>query len=224
MITDKTLDFLHALKANNTREWFHAHRKDYDSAYGDFFDTVVQVVKSISSFDPSIAEATPDPKSCIMRIYRDIRFSKDKTPYKTGFFAFVSKGGWKAPNGGYYLHLEPGGSFAGGGLYMPEPHILDLARRAIDARYDEWLSKVTARELIAWFPDGIRPSGETKRPPKGYEASNPAIAYLKFKGYYTQRFLKDSEATAPDFIENLESIYRAVWPVIEFLNSSMTDS
>ncbi len=224
MITDKTLDFLQGLKANNTREWFQSHRKDYDAAYGDFFDAVVQMVEVISSFDPVIADARPDPKSCIMRIYRDIRFSTDKTPYKTGFFAYVSKGGRKAPYGGYYFHLEPGGSFAGGGLYMPEPHLLDLTRRAIDARYDEWLSTVTARELLAQFPDGIRPSGETKRPPKGYEASNPAIGYLKFKGYYTQRFFEDREVTAPGFIENLGRIYRAVCPVIEFLNSSLIES
>jgi uncharacterized protein (TIGR02453 family) len=224
MITDKTLDFLNGLKADNSREWFQAHRNDYDAAYGDFFDTVVQLVQSISSFDPVIAEDRPDPKSCIMRIYRDIRFSKDKTPYKTGFFAYVSKGGRKAPFAGYYLHLEPGKSFAGGGLYMPEPHLLDMARRAIDARYEEWISTVTARELIALFPDGIRPSGEMKRPPKGYEASNPAMAYLKFKGYYTQRFLEDREVTAPDFIENLGRIYRAVWPVIKFLNSALIDS
>jgi uncharacterized protein (TIGR02453 family) len=221
MITESTLDFLKALKSNNSRDWFEAHRSDYQAAYADFFDTVAQFVQSISRFDPAIAEARLDPKSCIMRIYRDIRFSKDKTPYKTGFFAFVSEGGRKGPLAGYYLHLEPGESFAGGGLYMPEPPVLEKTRKAIDARYPEWRSIVTSRELLDRFPDGVHPSGVTKRPPKGYDDSNPAIEYLKFKGYYTQLFFGDLEVMAPDFVDQLTEACLAVKPMIDFLNDTL---
>lgn len=224
MISDNTLEFLRDLKSNNSRDWFQADRARYDAAYGDFFDTVVRFVNEISSFDPDIAEARPDPKACIMRIYRDIRFSKDKTPYKTGFFANVCKGGRKAPFAGYYLHLEPGSSFTGGGLYMPEPKVLELTRMAIDARYSEWHSIVTDSALLGKFPDGVKPSGVTKRPPKGYDASNPAIGYLKFKGYFTQRIYNDTEVTAPDFAEIVAGSCRVVMPMVEFLNRAIGES
>lgn len=221
MITDKTLAFLTALKENNSREWFQAHRPEYDAAWADFFDTVVRFVDDVASFDAMIAEARPDPKSCIMRIYRDTRFSKDKTPYKTGFFAYVAKGGWKAGNAGYYLHLEPGESFAGGGLYMPEPRILEKTRQAIDTNYPEWLSIVTGLGLLGQFPEGVQPSGATKRPPKGYDDLNPAIGYLKFKGYYTQRYFIDSEVASEDFSGRLAHACKAVLPMVEFLNAAI---
>jgi uncharacterized protein (TIGR02453 family) len=223
MITQNTLDFLAALKANNNREWFLAHKGEYDAASGDFFDTVVRMVSAISSFDADLAATRPDPKSCIMRIYRDVRFSKDKTPYKTGLFAYVSAGGRKGPLAGYYLHLEPGASFAGGGLYMPEAPVLAKTRQAIDARFDEWSAIVTEPELLACFPGGVVPSGETKRPPKGYDDANPAIRYLRYKGYYTQRLFSDAELMESGFDERLGSCCRAVMPMVAFLNDAIEE-
>lgn len=221
MINEHTIDFLRRLKANNSRDWFMDHKPEYQMAYGDFFDTVVRMIASISSFDPAVAQAPPDPKSCIMRIYRDIRFSRDKTPYKTGFFAYVSSGGRKGPFGGYYLHLEPGASFAGGGLYLPEPRVLEKVRQSIDQRYPEWLSIVTDSGMLTRYPQGVEPSGVVKRPPKGYDASNPAIVYLKFKGYYTQHFFQDTEVTALDFIDELAVSHRAAMPLVAFLNRAV---
>lgn len=221
MITRSTLDFLASLKTHNNREWFEAHRALYQQAAGDFFDTVAKFIQSIASFDSAIAELMPDPKSCIMRIYRDVRFSKDKTPYKTGLFAYVSAGGRKGPLAGYYLHLEPGASFAGGGLYMPEAPVLARTRAAIDSRVDEWNAIVTAPDLLASFPEGVLPSGATKRPPKGYDESNPALHYLRYKGYYTQRFFSDEEVTDDGFVEQLGICCRAVMPMVAFLNDAI---
>jgi len=223
MITQNTLDFLSALKANNNREWFLANKKSYEAAFGDFFGTVATLLQLIARFDPAIAELRPDPKSCIMRIYRDVRFSKDKTPYKTGFFAYVSKGGRKGPLAGYYLHLEPGASFAGGGLYMPEAPVLAKTRQAIDTRFEDWNSVVTDPELLACFPGGVVASGATKRPPKGYDDANPAIHYLKFKGYYTQRFFSAAELMQPGFDQLLGACFRAVMPMVEFLNDAIEE-
>lgn len=224
MITAATLDFLRGLKEHNNREWFQDHRSGYDSAYGDFFDTVVRMLSSIATFDPMIEAANLDPKSCIMRIYRDIRFSKDKTPYKTGFFAYVSAGGKKGALAGYYLHVEPGETFVGGGLYQPESHILEKTRQAIDRQYREWQAIVSERELVEQFPKGVQPSGAIKRPPKGYDASNPALEYLRFKGYYTQRFYDDDTVMAPDFVEMLTAACQAVMPMVHFLNRAIGDS
>ncbi|NTV25259.1 MAG: DUF2461 domain-containing protein [Chlorobiaceae bacterium] len=221
MITENTLDFLRSLKENNNREWFQAHKPLYESAYGDYFDTVARMVASIASFDAEIAAILPDPKSCIMRIYRDTRFSKDKTPYKTGFFAYVSAGGRKGPLAGYYLHLEPGASFAGGGLYMPEAKILEKTRIAIDTGFPEWVSIVTEPDFSDNFPAGVLPSGSTKRPPKGYDSTNPALEFLRYKGYYTQKFFSDGEVTAPEFPETLAETCRAVMPMVRFLNRAI---
>lgn len=223
MITQSTLNFLAELKTNNNREWFQTHKNEYESAFGDFFDTVVRMVSAISSFDEKVAATRPDPKSCIMRIYRDIRFSKDKTPYKTGFFAYVSAGGRKGDLGGYYLHLEPGESFTGGGLYMPDPRVLEKTRRVIDRDFSEWQAIMSEREMTRWYPQGVQPSGSTKRPPKGYDDSNPAIEYLKYKGYYTQRFLSDAEVKAPEFVDRLAGAWQAVMPMVHFLNQAIEE-
>ncbi|AOS83700.1 TIGR02453 family protein [Chlorobaculum limnaeum] len=221
MITRPTLDFLAELKANNNREWFDASRPRYQQAAADFFDTVARFIQVLASYDPDIAKVMPDPKSCIMRIYRDVRFSKDKTPYKTGLFAYVSAGGRKGPLAGYYLHLEPGASFAGGGLYMPEAPVLARTRAAIDSRFDEWSAIVTTPDLLATFPDGVLPSGATKRAPKGFDESNPAIRYLRFKGYCTQRFFSDAEVLSRDFTDRLGECCRAVMPMVAFLNDAI---
>lgn len=221
MFTETTLDFLRGLKLNNNRDWFQAHKTGYETASGDFFDTVVTLLSGLSLFDAELAEAHPDPRSCIMRIYRDIRFSKDKTPYKSGLFAYISKGGRKGPYAGYYLHLEPGASFIGGGLYMPDAPVLAATRQAIDSRFEEWNSMVTHPELLASFPQGVLPSGVTKRAPKGYDEANPALHYLRFKGYYTQRFFSDEELLDGGFAETVVGHCRPVMPMVHFLNEAI---
>jgi uncharacterized protein (TIGR02453 family) len=221
MITKTALAFLGELKAHNDRNWFEAHKKEYKAAYADFFDTAAHLLTGLSSFDRDIAMSGLDPKSCIMRINRDIRFSKDKSPYKTNFFVFINWEGKKSPFGGYYFHLEPGASFGGGGIYMPEPAVLDQVRREIDLHFDEWESLISEKVFLSQFPEGVLPSGKLSRPPKGYEASNPAITYLKYKGYYTQRFFSDKEVSAAGFTEELLGVFRTVQPLVGFINRSL---
>ena len=210
MITDTTLAFLRELKDNNEKIWFTEHKNAYQQACGEMLETVIQLLVAISEFDRDIALSGLDPKSCIMRINRDIRFSKDKSPYKSNLFSFINKGGRKSPWGGYYLHLEPCGTFAGGGIYMPEPAVLEQTRRKIDTHFEQWQSIIAEKEFTLHFPDGVLPSGKLVRPPKGYESTNPAIEYLKFKGYYTQRFFSDDEVTDPGFVTQLAEAFRAV--------------
>ena len=221
MITVSTLEFLSNLKANNSKVWFDEHKKEYQKVYADFLDTVVQLLAVLASFDTDIVASYIDPKTCIMRINRDIRFSKDKTPYKTNFFAFINKGGRKSPHAGYYLHIAPGETFVGGGIYMPEPDILDKIRTEIDTSFFEWQSIVSNKELLFSFPDGVKASGKLVRPPKGYESTSPAIDYLKFKGYYTQRFFSDHEVTDAGFVALLSEKFRSVKPLIDFLNGAL---
>ncbi|MEI8032882.1 MAG: DUF2461 domain-containing protein [Chlorobiaceae bacterium] len=221
MITRETLDFLSGLKANNNREWFSGHKHEYQRAYGDALDTVVHLLIRIGAFDSDIAASALDPKSCLMRINRDVRFSKDKSPYKTNFFLFINKGGRKSPYAGYYLHIEPGASFIGGGIYMPEAPVLEKLRREISDNFREWTKIVHDKAMAANFPDGVQPSGKLKRAPKGYELSDPALEYLKFKGYYTQRFLDDAEVTSPALFGQLTGMFGSVKPLIDFINQAL---
>ena len=221
MITDATLAFLRELKGNNERVWFTEHKGAYHQAYGEILDTVLQLLVAISGFDQGIAMSGLDPKSCIMRINRDVRFSKNKSPYKTNFFAFISKGGRKGPFGGYYVHIEPDATFAGGGIYMPEPAVLQQLRREIDDHFGEWQSIISQKEFSSHFPEGVLPSGKLVRPPKGYDLSNPALEYLKFKGYYTQRFFSDHEVTDPGFVAELAKTFSVANPLVQFLNRAL---
>jgi len=221
MITNTTLAFLSELKANNDRLWFGEHKPEYQQAYSEMLETVVQLLVAISAFDGEIATSHLDPKSCIMRINRDIRFSREKSPYKTNFFAFINKCGRKSPWGGYYFHLEPGGSFAGGGIYMPEPAVLEQTRRKINDNFQEWQAILADKAFATQFPKGVLPSGKLVRPPKGYESSNPAMEYLKFKGYYTQRFFADQEVTDPGFVGELTKVFSTIHPLVQFLNRAL---
>ncbi|NTV98964.1 MAG: DUF2461 domain-containing protein, partial [Chlorobiaceae bacterium] len=223
MITKATLAFLAELKTHNDRSWFEEHKKEYKAAYADFFDTVAHLLGGVCSFDHEIAMSGLDPKSCIMRINRDIRFSKDKSPYKTNFFFFINREGKKSPFGGYYFHLEPGASFGGGGIYMPEPVALEKVRREIEQHFDEWQDVVSGKKFSSDFPGGVLPSGQLSRPPKGFDASSPAIEYLKYKGYYTQRFFSDKEVISAGFADELLEVFRTVQPLVGFINRSLSN-
>src|SRR4051812_13218438 len=119
MLHAATFSFIEKLAKNNNKPWFDEHRNDYAAAKEDFESLVAEVLNGLAANEPAFKEQKA--KDCIFRIFRDVRFSKDKTPYKAHFGAFFSKGGRKFPGAGYYLHLEPGGkSFAGGGLWVPE--------------------------------------------------------------------------------------------------------
>jgi len=219
MITNGTLVFLRELKTNNIREWFEDHKSEYQNAYGEVIGLTAELLREVSAFDSSIAASGLDPKSCIMRIYRDVRFSRDKSPYKTNFFVFINRSGRKSPFGGYYVHIGPEGkSFAGGGVYMPGPAVLELLREEIGGHFSEWCSILSDEAFQTEFPEGVLPSGLLKRPPKGYESSDPALEYLKYKGYYTRHFFGDAEVTAPEFTGKLAALFRSVQPMVDFLN------
>src|ERR1051325_10599551 len=129
MLQTTTLKFLKDLKKNNTKEWFDANRKAYESAKKDFEGLVESVIEQFCKKDEEIGSLKP--KDCMFRINRDIRFSKDKSPYKTNFGAFINKGGKKSIYAGYYFHCEPGENFVGGGLWMPMPDALKKVRQEI---------------------------------------------------------------------------------------------
>ena len=222
MLDRSTFSFLKKLKENNNKQWFDLNRTAYELAKNNFIDFTHEVIKGIEKFDSSIADASLDAKKCISRINRDIRFSKNKTPYKTNFFALISAGGKKSPMAAYYLQIEPGNnSFAGGGVYMPLPPDLYKFRQEIDYGFDEWKAIVQSKKFKQLFPAGVQSPEMLKRIPKGYEESNPAIDYLKMKGYYTYSGYKDMDLQSNAGLISILNDYKATKPLIDFLNRAL---
>ena len=135
MLQPATLTFLKGLKKNNNKPWFDANRKKYEASKADFISFVDNTISAITKFDPAVSSLKA--KDCIFRINRDIRFSKDKSPYKSNMGAYINPGGKKINTPGYYFHCEPGQSFAAGGLYIPEPGVLAKIRQEIDYSFAE---------------------------------------------------------------------------------------
>ena len=222
MINKSTLIFLKQLKANNNKPWFDEHRKEYELAKGNFIDFVNAVIKGIEKFDTNIALANLDAKKCISRINRDVRFSKNKDPYKTNFFALINQGGKKANTAAYYLELEPeNNSFVGGGVYMPMPVDLQKFRQEIDYGFDEWKGIVESKSFKKIFPDGVQSPETLIRTPKGYDEENPAIGYLKMKGFYTFTKITDTDLQSKEVISKVLNCYETTKPMIDFLNRAL---
>ena len=217
MLQPATLAFLRQLKKNNDKIWFDAHREEYETAKADFETFVAALQQALIPLEPALA--AQKAKDCIYRIFRDVRFSKDKTPYKWHFSAFFSRGGRKWDGAGYYIHLEPGAIFAGGGLWMPQPALLKALRQDIDYGLAEFEGIIHEKNFSKLFP---KLNGETlQRPPQGYEADNPAIEYLKMKSFTTGHAMKDEELTAKDAVKNVVSAFTTLSPLINFLNRSL---
>lgn len=219
MINKHTIQFLDELRRNNNKLWFEENRQRYDEARNDFSDFVETVIQSTGRFDEPIGHLTT--KDCIFRINRDVRFSKDKTPYKVNMAAAFSAGGKKAAVAGYYFHLEPRKSFAGGGFYTPAPEQLSKIRQEIDYNFPEWKKIIQQKDFNRHFPAGIESNGSLVRPPKGYEESNPAISFLKMKGFIVTQSFADGQLMQKKGTTEIADCFKAMKPLVDFLNRAI---
>jgi len=216
MINKTTLDFLKLLKKNNNREWILANRPVYLAAKENFESFIQEIIDKVIDFDPIMKGL--EAKSCIFRINRDIRFSNDKSPYKTNFGAFIVKGGKK--NGdkfsGYYLHIEPEKSFIAGGAYMPPAPWLSAIREKIDDEPERFLKIINDKEFIKYF--GAITGESLKKAPKGYPSDHPHIELLKYKSYLAMSELKDNQVLDEHYFDNVIKTMKAMKPFNDFLN------
>jgi uncharacterized protein (TIGR02453 family) len=221
MLAASTLQFLKALDKNNNKAWFDAHKKQYDTAKQDFAALTQKVITQFGKKDPAIALL--QPKECLFRINRDVRFSKNKSPYKNNMGASIKAGGKKSLVAGYYIHLEPGGkSFVGGGLYVPEAAIVGKIRQEIDYNYTKFLKIVENKKFVAQyggldFSEGM----SLVREPKGYEKDNPAIKYLKLKSWIATSPLSDTALQDKNLATQLTKAFEYLQPLISFLNEAL---
>ncbi len=218
MIQVATIKFLKELKRNNNRPWFEEHRKQYENAKTDFLALVEKLVPGIATFDKPIGNL--EAKNCLFRINRDVRFSKNKDPYKNNLAAYFNKDGKKGLGAGYYLHIEPGKSFVAGGIWVPEPAVLAGIRQEIDYSFKEWKNIIAAKSFKKNFAEGIK--GETlTRPPKGYDENNPAIEFIKMKSFIVSRSYTDSDLINKNCIKELTKTFNSMKPLIDFINTSL---
>lgn len=218
MLQSSTIQFLKALKKNNNKEWFDKNRKIYEQAKADYLNFVTIMLNEIQGFDTSLMEL--QPKQCIFRLNRDVRFSKNKDPYKTNFGASFSKGAKKVQSAGYYFHLEPGENFVGGGLWMPMAPDLNKVRQEIDYCYKEFSSILKKPAFKSTYGD-MDNSMKLVRPPKGFDIDNPALEYLKLKSFVVTRSIKDTELTDKQLVKNVVKDFKTIAPLVHFLNRAI---
>lgn len=213
------LDFLRKLKKHNNRDWFNAHKSEYEEL------VKFPMQSYISSLKPVFAGFAPEfdinPKKSIFRIYRDTRFSTDKTPYKTHSAAhFELKKKPKLFEGaGYYVHIAPDEVFIGGGIYMPDNDQLKKIRKAVDERSGEFRSIINGKKFKKVF--GELQGEKLSRPPKGFDPEHPMIEYLKFKQFFIGLEWKESSCYKRDFLKKSADVFALATPLIRFLNKAM---
>lgn len=218
-IEKSSLKFLKNLAANNNKPWFDANREDYDAAKANFIDFIAELINGISGFDNTIVGL--EPKKTVFRINRDVRFSKDKSPYKSNLGATIGKGAKNMQTAGYYFQIQPGNkSFAAAGSYMPIPENLAKIRQEIDYNYKEFHKIMTTPAFKKQF-ESLDEIEVLKTVPKGYNADNQALAYLKHKSFVVSRTFKDSEVTDPAFIKSLITTFKTSFPLIKFINNAI---
>ena len=219
MLQASTLKFLKDIKKHNNKPWFEKNKSLYLVAKEDVEHFIEQVIAGLGKTDAEMAGL--QPKDCTYRIYRDVRFSKDKTPYKIHMGAYLNKGGKKMPTAGYYLHLEPGRSMIGGGLWMPQAPELNKVRQEIDYSFDEWTGILGQRAFKKNFPDRLDKEDILSRPPKGYTDDNPAIDDLKLKSFIVTRMLTDAEVQSRTFLKEVVKTFESMKAFVYFLNRAL---
>lgn len=206
--------FLEELKKNNNREWFQANKKWYEQCRADFELFITLLISEIGKFDRSIGSLKAS--DCLFRIYRDIRFSPDKTPYKTNFGAYIARGGRKSEFAGYYFHIEPGNCMLAGGIYMPSKEILKAVREEIFHNPEDILAIIHNKEFRKVFP--AITGEQLKTAPQGYPKDWEYIDLLKFKDYNLVRPFMVSDMKKKNFLEFVTETYRMMYPFNEYLN------
>lgn len=220
MLASQTIKFLSRLGKNNNKTWFDTHREQYEAARIDFSNFIQLVIDDLQKTDTSIAGLTS--RECMFRINRDVRFSKDKRPYKENFGAAISAGGRKSIYASYYFHCSPGNSFIGGGLWMPEPVNLKKVRQEIDYNWNEFQSILKEKSFKKIFGN-LYKGGDISlsRVPKGYEEDHPAIEYLKLKSFIAETKITDEELTQSSLHKKTIAAFKALQPLFKFINRSL---
>ena len=221
MLSKETLQFLDDLKANNNRDWFLENKKRYEAFKKDYYQLASDLLDALKPLDASLE--MQEVKNCTFRINRDIRFSKDKTPYKSHLGFWFSSGAKGQNRSGYYIHLEKGASFIAGGLYCPESEDLKKMRKEIAYFHEDLEEILEEKNFKKEFKDFDRNEKNTlKNPPRGYEKEHPAIELLKLKSFESSQVIDLSAVAKKDFVAVMSKKLIALKPLNDFINRALT--
>ena len=215
-ISPSSIAFLKSLAKNNSREWFNKNKARYLTEYENMIAFTDALLKEMRKHDTI---ETPSGKDSLFRIYRDTRFSKDKTPYKT-YWAGSIKRATNKLRGGYYFHIEPGHSLVAGGFFSPNSGDLSRIRQDIDRNYPDWKKMLSGKKISKAF-DGLK-GEKVSTTPKGFSKDNPAIDLLKHKQFYFERKFSDEELMAPGFLSALSQTFMNLRPYFDYMSQVLT--
>jgi uncharacterized protein (TIGR02453 family) len=214
---EPALRFLDELRQNNNKAWFDQHRAEYETARGEYEQFLTVLIDEFRVPD-QLQGLTA--RECIARIYRDIRFSKDKSPYKTNLGALVAPGGWKSSAFGYYVSIEPRGrSMVAGGLYNPTPEQIQRFREAVDEDAAAFKAVTGAAVFLQAF--GAVQGERLKTAPKGFDRAHPELELLQLKQIMVVHNFTDQEVVANDFAPRVANLFRAMKPFLNYLGEIM---
>ncbi len=215
-IQKQAFDFLKTLAKHNEREWFNAHKDTYLLAQENIIDFAEALLKELSKHDTI---ETASGKKSLHRIYRDVRFSKEKTPYNTHWGGGFRRA-TKKLRGGYYFHLEPGNSFLAGGFWGPNPEDLKRIREDIALNYEDWEKLVTNKAFVKTF--GVLEGEQLSTAPKGYSKDHPGIDFLRYKQFLLRHEFTDKEVLSPDFVKQANEVYKKMRPFFNYMSEVLT--
>ena len=214
------LGFLKDLEANNTRDWFNLNRERYEVSRKKFLSVAELLIHEIRKFDDEIPAL--NPKDCVFRIFRDVRFSNDKRPFKTNFGCFIARGGRNLGFAGYYFHIQPGECFLSGGVYMPPPEHLQAIRQEIYYHPQDFIQIIEKDDFKATYT--LDYSDKLKKAPKGYPKEWEHLELIKNRSYAVGHPVNEEELLEPDFMVKAIEILKIIYPFNRYLNRAIDEN
>jgi len=216
-INKSTFEFLTSLKENNNRDWFQEHKGEYDAALANVLQFIEGLILGLSKLDPHITEEIP-AKKCLFRIYRDVRFSKNKDPYKNWFAAGISLDGRKLAGPEYYIHIEPSETFIAVGYWRPEKQHLDSIRQEIDYNAAAFLEALAKG---GWKTSDLSSEDKLQRPPVGYDAQHEHIELLKNRSFILHKTFTKQEMESSNALEQVIHEYERMIPFKQYIHQAL---
>ena len=214
------IDFLRDLEANNSREWFEQNKATYDVTRKQFLVITESLIHEIRAFDDEVPPL--NAKDCVFRIFRDVRFSKDKLPFKSNYGCYIARGGKKSGYSGYYFHLQPGECFLSGGIYMPSPEFLQAIRQEIYYHPNNYLELINDPAFKSTFT--LEYLDPLKTAPKGYPKDWEHVALIKNRNYAYASPVKESDLYDPGFLKKAIEVFKIIYPYNRFLNKAVDEN
>ena len=218
-ISSKVFDFLKLIDKNNNREWFNDNKNLFLEAQSDFQDFTEELISEMGKFDETILKL--DAKKSLLRIYRDTRFSKDKTPYKNYFGASLGMGKINT-KAGFYLHVQPGKSFLGSGIYLPDSPVLKEIRKEISLFKDDFLKAIYDKDFKKYYGE-LDQEHKLKNVPQGFEKEDPMGEYLKLKSFIGVHNITNKDLSDKNAVKNVSKIFEAAKPLNDFLDTLISN-